>query len=687
MIMYRMSRNKCFVTLFLALIAICPSYAQDTHLRDTLQASIKTDHSRRNELRIDRHESIASYIRAVVSPLGEGDPIRWVQSLPGVSSGADGTTSFYVRGGNMGNNLITLDGIPVYGYSHLLGLTTVIPSEMVKSASISKGGFEGGMGNFTASHLAIVTKDVTERRARTSFALNNFMAGASLETPIGKRMSLQLSGRISPLTLEYKAIHKMLPDALDMKGFRAGVGDTYLKYVWNVGGGRTLKAFGLYSKDLYSFQLSDDSDESMGWQNIIGALTYSSGHTEWTNFEAQLSINSYSSSQRQVKDYRGTANDLSLVSEMNEAVASARWTSVIGRGKRLSLGYGLKGRYATFRPGQLATVRNESRTILVSGHFQACYQIPEKLSVTAGAMGNWFMKLGQAQPDREGANTFHVVNPDINASFLFKANKSIAFQATFDRVTQYYHTLEGLPTGWSLDMIVPSGAKVAPETATQGSIGLAYDASAHHASIGVFYRHMEHLVYYKYGQTLFHGGLAAWEDDVNQGNGDSCGIESVYAYSKGDWYGKISYTLSKTTRYGFPDILDGAEFHARFDRRHVLSTSIMWKGASIAFTLQGGNWENAAPEKYPMHTFGEYEWTASYFSGVNNYRMPMVLRLDLGYQYRFATKHVHHELNIGIYNVTNHFNPFMLYFDTSTESWRMLALLPILPNFSYRIKF
>lgn len=687
MIMSRVKMSKYIATLLLVLIAICPSYAQEAHLRDTLQASIKTDHSRRNELRIDRHESVASYIRSVVSPLGEGDPIRWVQSLPGVSSGADGTTSFYVRGGNMGNNLITLDGIPVYGYSHLLGLTTVIPSEIIKSASISKGGFEGGMGNFTASHLAIVTKEVTAKRPQTSFAINNFMASASLESPIGKKMSIQFTGRISPLTLEYKALHKMLPDVLDMDGFRAGVGDAFLKYAWDIGGGRSLKASGLYSMDRYSFHLNDDSNESMGWQNIIGALTYRSEHMAWTDFEAQLSMNSYSSSQRQVKDYRGTVNDLSLVSEMNEAVASAKWTSFIGGRKRLSLGYGLKGRYATFRPGQLATVRNESRTMLASAHLQACYEIPEKLSVKAGVMGNWFMKFDQVPTNQPKPKAFSRIDPDINLSVHFQATKNLAIEATFDRIRQYYHTLEGLPTGWSLDMIVPSGAKVTPETATQGSIGFSYGASSHHASIGGFYRHMEQLVYYKYGQTLFNGGLAVWEDDVNQGKGDSFGIESVYEYSNGDWYGKASYTLSKTTRYGFQDVLDGAEFHARFDRRHVLNATVMWKGASIAFTLQSGNWENAAPEKYPMHTFGEDEWTASYFSGVNNYKMPLVLRLDLGYRHSFITKNIRHELNFGICNVTNHFNPFMLYFDTNTESWKMLALLPILPNFSYRIEF
>ncbi len=97
--------------------------AQEQERHDTLTAAIKTDS------------------RRVISPLGEGDPIRWAQGLPGVSTGADGTTAFYVRGGNMGNNLITLDGVPVYGYSHLLGLTTIIPQDVMSETSLLKGGF------------------------------------------------------------------------------------------------------------------------------------------------------------------------------------------------------------------------------------------------------------------------------------------------------------------------------------------------------------------------------------------------------------------------------------------------------------------------------------------------------------------------------------------------------------------
>ncbi|MBO4657480.1 MAG: hypothetical protein J5639_06880 [Bacteroidales bacterium] len=46
-----------------------------------------------------------------------------------------------------------------------------------------------------------------------------------------------------------------------------------------------------------------------------------------------------------------------------------------------------------------------------------------------------------------------------------------------------------------------------------------------------------------------------------------------------------------------------------------------------------------------------------------------------------------HSVNVGVCNVTNHFNPFMLYFDAESESWKEIALLPIMPNFSYRVTF
>ena len=60
--------------------------------------------------------------------------------------------------------------------------------------------------------------------------------------------------------------------------------------------------------------------------------------------------------------------------------------------------------------------------------------------------------------------------------------------------------------------------------------------------------------------------------------------------------------------------------------------------------------------------------------------------LNKMYERKFRTKRAKHTVNLGVCNVTNHFNPFMLYYDAQAEGWKMLALLPIMPNFNWRLE-
>ena len=682
------------ITMAAAIMLLLPYTVsgQITEQHDTLTAAVKTD-SRRVAEAIGRVSTDLDGVRRVISPLGEGDPIRWAQGLPGVSTGADGTTAFYVRGGNMGNNLITLDGVPVYGYSHLLGLTTIIPQDVMSEATLLKGGFDGGSSNFTAGHLAITTRDTDMEKFRMSAAMNNFLASVSLETPISEKMSFMFSGRISPLAWEYKAIQGMLPDLLGgFDDFGAGVGDLYGKFRWQTGKRSYLNVSFLGSMDGYSFGTitEDENDiryqnsEKMGWNNMIGTVSWHlDGARSFMDFKA--SVNRYTSSQEQHKYYRGVMNDLTLKSSLTEYMFSFDRTESMF--KAFKIDYGTKFRIAEFAPGQVASVNNASNTLLGTVYLQGRFDMEDRLSLRATARGHYYrnMKDNAIQIAQEKINAGRY-DYDASVAVNWKIFKYLSLEATFDRMVQHYHTLEGLPVGWSLDMIVPSSREIGPESALQGNLGFNSQIGKHTVSAGGFYKQMNDLVYYKYAQSLFSGGMASWEEDVDLGKGTSYGAEFLHEYVRKDLYTRVSYTWSKTNRYGFPNVNEGGEFHARFDRRHVLNAVARWKGFSAAVSLQSGHWENGAAENYPMHVPGA-EWIADYFSGVNNYHMPTVFRLDLGYMFSFETGKVKHDVNEGLCNATNHFNPFMLYFDSVTEGWKMIALLPILPNFSYRISF
>ncbi|MBK6496905.1 MAG: Plug domain-containing protein [Saprospiraceae bacterium] len=51
--------------------------------------------------------------------MGETDVLKALQLLPGVQSGGEGQAGLYVRGGSPDQNLILLDGVPVYNANHL----------------------------------------------------------------------------------------------------------------------------------------------------------------------------------------------------------------------------------------------------------------------------------------------------------------------------------------------------------------------------------------------------------------------------------------------------------------------------------------------------------------------------------------------------------------------------------------
>lgn len=65
-------------------------------------------------------------IKKLPALMGEVDVLKVIQLLPGVQSGTEGSSGIYVRGGGPDQNLILLDGVPVYNASHLFGFFSVL---------------------------------------------------------------------------------------------------------------------------------------------------------------------------------------------------------------------------------------------------------------------------------------------------------------------------------------------------------------------------------------------------------------------------------------------------------------------------------------------------------------------------------------------------------------------------------
>jgi hypothetical protein len=79
-------------------------------------------------------------MNAIPVLFGEKDIMKSIQLMPGIASAGDGNSGFFVRGGNVDQNLILLDEAPVYNPSHLLGFFSVFNSDAIKDMTMYKSG-------------------------------------------------------------------------------------------------------------------------------------------------------------------------------------------------------------------------------------------------------------------------------------------------------------------------------------------------------------------------------------------------------------------------------------------------------------------------------------------------------------------------------------------------------------------
>jgi outer membrane receptor for ferrienterochelin and colicin len=127
---------------------------------------------------------------------GEKDVLKIIQLLPGVKSGGEGSSGIYVRGGGPDQNLILLDGVPVYNVSHLFGFFSVFNPDAINSVQLIKGGFPARYGGRLSSVIDIRMKEGNTKKFHGEGAIGLVASKLTLEGPIYKdKTSFIVSGR------------------------------------------------------------------------------------------------------------------------------------------------------------------------------------------------------------------------------------------------------------------------------------------------------------------------------------------------------------------------------------------------------------------------------------------------------------------------------------------------------------
>ncbi|MDQ3846355.1 MAG: Plug domain-containing protein, partial [Bacteroidota bacterium] len=128
-------------------------------------------------------------LRKIPVVLGEIDPLKTITLLPGVKSGGEASAGIYVRGGGPDQNLVMLDGIPVYNPNHLLGFFSIFNGEAVKNVEVIKGGIPAEYGGRLSSVIAIDTREGNKDSIKGSGGIGLISSRISLEGPLVKGKS------------------------------------------------------------------------------------------------------------------------------------------------------------------------------------------------------------------------------------------------------------------------------------------------------------------------------------------------------------------------------------------------------------------------------------------------------------------------------------------------------------------
>ena len=135
-------------------------------------------------------------IRTLPVLLGETDIFKTLQLLPGVQSGVEASSGIYVRGGGPEQNLVLLDGTPVYNTSHMFGFLSVFNGDAIKDVTLIKGGFPARYGGRLSSVVDMTMKEGNLKKFTGKGAIGIVSSRLTLEGPIKKdRASFLVSGR------------------------------------------------------------------------------------------------------------------------------------------------------------------------------------------------------------------------------------------------------------------------------------------------------------------------------------------------------------------------------------------------------------------------------------------------------------------------------------------------------------
>lgn len=645
------------------------------------------------------HHIARSDIKTRIVLLGENDVIKTVQNLPGVQSGSGAGNLVLVRGGDPGQNLHLLDGVPLYNVDHFFGLTSVYNSDAIRSVDLYKGAFPARFGGRTASVIDVTTKDGDMQHWGGQFSMGFVKSSITVEGPLKKdKASIMVSGRRTWIDVLWRPF----TNDLEFNFYDLNLKSNYIlnnnnRLYLSVYRGRDRLA--IFSAGTNASTSWGNTTISTRWNSILHPRLFMNTTLTYSSFNYLLHDKrgiTENGEMTLTDGYRGVSwvRDLALRSALTWKIAPKH-----------NVEAGVQVSSANFNPAQVeyfsqsnlpgslpAKVHSNEMTFFS----EDVIKVGDKLSLIPGLhFANWFSKQFN----------YSSIQPRFRTELALGRRHML--YASYAEMAQFLHLITATTYGLPADFWVPGSSTIEPEESYTSTFGYRYNAEKRFTfNVELYHKDIRNVTTYDQGKNLFDNSLK-WDDKILQGRGWSYGVEAFARAQLGRVNLSTAYTWSKTWRQ-FAQVNDGNPFPYRYDRRHNFKIAALYQRSAI-FDITA-NWMYMSGEAItiPDQIYPDYDnnlnisqaatflnssnYTYSY-SKWNGYRLPAVHRLDVGMNFNKKLKRGWERTwSLGVFNAYMRRN--VMFVDISAEvdaagnerfKLKGISVLQFIPYVNYRL--
>ncbi|MDP5120471.1 MAG: TonB-dependent receptor [Spirosomaceae bacterium] len=643
---------------------------------------------------------------------GEADIIKALTLQPGISTIGEGAGGFNVRGGRVDQNLVLLDGMPIYNTSHLLGFVSAMNSDAIAGVSLYKSGVPAQFGGRLSSLLDMTTKTGNFEKLKGSVSAGILTSKVLLEGPIlNNKISFLAAARIAYPNF---AISKFPAPTNQSRAF---FDDFNLKLNYRINAKNILSLSSYASFDNFQFT----ADTLYFAKTRTAALKYDRVINDKLSFNLQAVAVNYAfgvSSSLEAYDFTLTSGV-----KHHELRASVLYSAT----EKLKFDIGVNAIRYQINGGNLVPESSTSNIINLkipdefaletAPYLSLDYAISNKISLQAGVRYSQFSHVGpktvysyfpnQSRSTESLADSTVFSKGEVvkkyggfepRLSLRFELRNALAIKLNYNKMRQYVHLISNTTAISPVDFWKVSDSYIPPQLADQLSLGLFknLNENTYEVSVEGYYKKIDNLVEYKNGARLYFNPTI--ETELLAAKGKAYGVEFSLQKNKGRLKGSVAYTYSRTfaqvaSEFPSEQINAGEWFPSTFDKPHNLSVSGQF--------FIGGGWtfssnyifSSGRPITYPDRTYKLIGTTVIDYSSRNLDRIPAYNRLDFSLL-KDTRKNLEQEkywtYGFSLYNFYSRRNPYSIFFASTAytiQAYQLSVFATAIPGINVTYNF